>query len=121
MVLVNNRQGVTMLKTVLTAAIVSAGVLGLSACDVKKTEEGHAQLPKYEVEKKQSADVKLPKYDVTTPDVQVGSKEATVTVPKVETEKKTIEVPTVGVKTAKEKEQEQQSKQMGATGSSTSK
>jgi hypothetical protein len=103
-----------MLKTTLATAIVAAGVLGLSGCDVKKTQEGNVTLPKYDVQKKASGDVTLPKYDVTTPDVQVGSKDATVTVPKVETEKKTIEVPTIGVKTAKEKEQEQAAKQMGA-------
>jgi hypothetical protein len=107
-----------MFKTTITAAIVAAGVLGLSACDVKKTQEGNVSVPKYEVEKKASGDVTLPKYDVTTPDVKVGSKEATVNVPNVDvnTEKKTIEVPTVDVKTAKEKEQEQAGKQMGNTG-----
>jgi hypothetical protein len=110
-----------MLKTALTAAIVATGVLGLSACDVKKTQEGHVQAPKYEVEKKQDAQVQLPKYDVTGPDVKVGSTEKQVTVPKVETEKRTIDVPTVDVKTAKEKEAEQQQKQMGAAGTSTSK
>ena len=110
-----------MFKTTLTAAIVAAGVLGLSACDVKKTQEGNVTVPKYEVEKKQSGDVTLPKYDVTTPDVKVGSKEATVNVPNVDVhaEKKTIEVPTVDVKTAKEKEAEQAQKQMGATGTTT--
>lgn len=107
-----------MFKTTLTAALVAAGVLGLSACDVKKTQEGNVTVPKYQVEKKASGDVTLPKYDVTTPDVQVGSKEATVKVPNVDvhTEKKTIEVPTVSVKSAKEKEAEQANKQMGATG-----
>jgi len=103
-----------MLKTTFATALIAAGVLGLSGCDVKKTQEGNVTLPKYDVQKKASGDVTLPKYDVTTPDVQVGSKDATVTVPKVETEKKTIEVPTIGVKTAKEKEQEQASKQMGS-------
>jgi len=107
-----------MFKNALAISIVAAGVLGLSACDVKKTQEGHVQAPKYEVEKTQQGSVQLPKYDVTTPDVQVGSKDATVTVPKVETEKKTIQVPTVGVKTAKEKEQEQANKQMGSSGTS---
>ena len=108
-----------MFKTTITAALVAAGVLGLSACDVKKTQEGNVTVPKYEVEKKQSGDVTLPKYDVTTPDVKVGTKDATITVPKVETEKKTIEVPTVDIKTAKEKEAEQAQKQMGATGTTT--
>jgi hypothetical protein len=108
-----------MFKTTLAAALVAAGVLGLSGCDVKKTQEGNVTLPKYDVEKKQSGEVTLPKYDVTTPDVKVGSKDATITVPKVETQKKTIEVPTVDVKTAKEKEQEQAAKQMGSTGTTT--
>ncbi|HEY8048594.1 MAG TPA: hypothetical protein VIE63_05425 [Ramlibacter sp.] len=108
-----------MFKNLLTTAMIAAGVLGLSACDVKKTQEGHVQAPKYEVEKKQSADVQLPKYDVTTPDVKIGKKEETVTVPKVETEKKTIGMPTIDVKTAKEKEQEQAGKQMGSSGDTT--
>jgi hypothetical protein len=77
--------------------------LGLSACDVKKTQEGNVTVPKYEVEKKASGDVTLPKYDVTTPDVKVGSTEKTITVPKVETEKKTVEVPTVTVTPADKK------------------
>jgi hypothetical protein len=87
-----------MLKTTLAAAIVAAGAIGLAGCDVKKTQEG--------------------KYDVTSPDVKVGKTEKQVTVPKVETEKKTIEVPTIGVKTAKEKEQEQAAKQMGGASAS---
>jgi hypothetical protein len=116
MVPIETRREIIMYKNLITAAMVAAGVLGLTACDVKKTQEGHVQMPKYDVEKKQSADVQLPKYDVTTPDVTVGSKEKTVTVPKVETEKKTIDVPAVDVKTAKEKEQEQSGKQMGGSG-----
>ena len=41
-----------MFKTTLTAALIAAGVLGLSACDVKKTQEGNITVPKYEVQKK---------------------------------------------------------------------
>ena len=93
-----------MLKMTLATAIVSLGVLGLSGCDVKKTQEGNVTVPKYEVEKKQSGDVTLPKYDVTTPDVKVGTTEKSVTVPTVKTEEKKIDVPTVDVTTAKEKE-----------------
>ena len=89
-----------MLKTTIATTLVAAAALGLAGCDVKKTQEG--------------------KYEVTPPDVKVGKTEKEVTVPKtVETQKKTIEVPTVGVKTAKEKEQEQQQKQMGASGSTS--
>jgi hypothetical protein len=91
-------------KTTLAVGIISAGILGLTGCDVKKTQEGNVDVPKYEVSKKKDGDVTLPKYDVTTPDVKVGSKEATVNVPKVTTEEKKIEVPTVDVTTAKEKE-----------------
>lgn len=86
--------------TILATALIAAGALGLSGCDVKKTQEG--------------------KYEVTPPDVKVGKTQKEVSVPKtVETEKKTIEVPKVDVKTAKEKEQEQQQKQMGASGTTT--
>ena len=92
-----------MFKTTLIAAVVSAGVLGLTGCDVKKTQEGNVTVPKYEVEKTKEGSVTLPKYDVTTPDVKVGSKETTVTVPTVKTEEKTIEVPTISVTTGKEK------------------
>jgi hypothetical protein len=91
-------------KTILAAAIVSFGALGLTACDVKKTQEGNVTLPKYDVEKTQSGSVTPPKYDVTTPDVKVGSAEKQVTVPTVKTEERTINVPTVDVTTAKEKE-----------------
>ena len=105
-----------MLKTMLTSALVAAGVLGLSACDVRKTQEGNVSLPKYEVEKKAEGDVTPPKFDVTGPDVKVGSKETTVNVPDVDVkaEKKTITVPDVDVKTGQEKNREAQS--MGASG-----
>ncbi len=92
-----------MIKTTLVASLVAIGAIGLTGCDVKKTQEGNVTVPKYEVEKKASGDVTLPKYDVTTPDVKVGSKDATVTVPTIQTEKKTIEVPTIDVTTGKEK------------------
>ncbi|WP_048439293.1 hypothetical protein [Caenimonas sp. SL110] len=94
-----------MIKTTLVATLVAIGAIGLTGCDVKKTQEGNVTVPKYEVEKKAEGDVTLPKYDVTTPDVKIGSKDATVTVPTIETEKKTIEVPTIDVTTAKEKQQ----------------
>ncbi|HWI83055.1 hypothetical protein [Ramlibacter sp.] len=93
-----------MFKPVLAATLVAVGALGLTACDVKKTQEGNVTVPKYEVEKKQAGDVTLPKYDVTTPDVKVGSAEKTITVPKVTTEEKKVEVPTVDVTTPAEKE-----------------
>ncbi len=95
-----------MFKSTLALAIVSISALGLSACDVKKTQEGNVTVPKYEVEKKQSGDVTLPKYDVTTPDVKVGSTEKSVTVPTVKTEEKKITVPTVTVTPADQKAEE---------------
>lgn len=96
-----------MLRSTLALAIVSISALGLSACDVKKTQEGNVTVPKYEVEKKQSGDVTLPKYDVTTPDVKVGSAEKNVTVPTVKTEEKKITVPTVTITPADEKKAEE--------------
>jgi hypothetical protein len=87
-----------MSKSAILIALAAAGALGLSGCDVKKVQEG--------------------KYEVTTPDVKVGKTTKEVEVPKtVETEKKNVTVPTLDVKTAKEKEKE---KSMGASGSSDS-
>ncbi|KQT13015.1 hypothetical protein [Ramlibacter sp. Leaf400] len=97
-----------MIKTTLTAALVSAAALGLTACDVQKTQEGNVNLPKYDVSKTQEGSAQLPKYDVKGPDVNVSSTEKQVTVPNVDVnaEKKTIEVPKVTVTTPKEKEQQ---------------
>lgn len=92
-----------MFKTI-TIAAIAAATLGLSACDVKKTQEGSVNLPKYDVKKTEEGNVTPPKYDVTAPDVKVGTKDATVNVPTVKTEEKKIDVPTVDVTTAKEKE-----------------
>ncbi|MBE7940583.1 MULTISPECIES: hypothetical protein [Ramlibacter] len=92
----------------IAGALAVAGLVGLTGCDVRKTQEGHVQAPKYEVEKKQSGEVQLPKYDVTAPDVKVGSTQKEVTVPKVETEKKTIDVPSVDITTARDKEKQKQ-------------
>ena len=91
-------------KTILATAIISIGALGLAGCDVKKTQSGDVTVPKYEVTKTQEGNVTVPKYDVTTPDVKVGSTEATFKVPTVKTEEKQLPVPKVEVTTAKEKE-----------------
>ena len=94
-------------SSTLTALVASLAVAGaLVGCDVEKTRDGDVTLPKIEVEKTQEGNVTLPKYDVTTPDVKVGSKEVDVAVPKVTTEKETISVPTVDIKTADEKKAE---------------
>lgn len=93
-----------MQKTITIAALAAITALGLSACDVKKTQEGNVTLPKYDVQKTQEGNVTVPKYDVKGPDISVSKEEKTVTVPTVKTEEKTITVPTVNVTTAKEKE-----------------
>jgi hypothetical protein len=46
----------------------------------------------------------MPKYDVTPPDVKVGSAERTVTVPKLTTQEKKVDVPTVSVTPANRKD-----------------
>ena len=91
------------MRHTLITTLVAAGVLGLTACDVRKTQEGNVSLPKYEVEKTQAGDVTLPKYDVTTPDVKVTTTEKTVNVPTIKAEEKTVELPKVEITTAKEK------------------
>ncbi|MDP1863474.1 MAG: hypothetical protein ACOH1Q_10325 [Thiobacillus sp.] len=67
--------------------LVPALVFGLSACDVKQTQEG--QLPDVEVKGGQ-----VPKYDVDAGDVDVKM------------EKKVIEVPTVEVDTPAQDQKE---------------
>ncbi|HTE43526.1 MAG TPA: hypothetical protein VK629_22090 [Steroidobacteraceae bacterium] len=84
--------------------------IALTACDVKKTQEGDVTLPKYEVEKTQSGDVTLPQYNVTTPDVKITEKQTEVTVPKVTTEKETVTVPSVEIKTGGEKVREREAR-----------
>ena len=92
-----------MLKITLAAGIVSLGALGLPAATSRRPRRATSPCPKYEVEKTQSGSVTVPKYEVTPPDVKVGSTEKTVTVPKVTTEEKKIEVPTVSVTPAPDK------------------
>ena len=92
-----------MFKTTLAIALVSIGALGLTACDVKKTQEGSVTAPKFEVNKTKDGDVTLPKYDVTAPTVSVTTTPATLTVPTIKAEEKTIAIPKVEVTTGKEK------------------
>ncbi len=84
-------------------ALAAATVLGLSGCDVKKTQEGNVTVPKYEVSKTQEGSVTVPKYEVTAPEVSVTKKEVEVTVPKVTIEKETVTVPSIDIKTGQEK------------------
>jgi predicted RecA/RadA family phage recombinase len=90
----------------LIAALAAVSALGLAGCDVKKTEEGSVSVPKYEVQKTQEGGVNLPKYDVTAPEVNVTKKEVEVAVPKVTTEKETVSVPSIDIKSGQEKAEE---------------
>ena len=78
------------IHTAFTCAVAATALLSLSACDVKKTEDGKA--PKVEVDPG-----KLPKYEVETPKVTTTTEQKEVTVPKVTTEQKVITVPKVQV------------------------
>lgn len=93
-----------MLKKTTLASLAALAAITLSACDVEKTQEGNVTMPKYEVDKTREGSVTPPKYDVTPPDVKVSEKERTVEVPTVKTEKKTIEVPSVDVIPAKDRD-----------------
>lgn len=87
------------------AAAVSAASMALVGCDVRKTQEGNVDVPKYEVSKTQEGNVQMPKYDVTTPDVSVSSTEKKVTVPDVDINSKeaTVTLPKVDITPADEK------------------
>jgi hypothetical protein len=76
-----------MKKSLFAAALAGAAALGLAGCDVQKTQNG--SMPTVNVSGGQ-----LPEYNVTGPDVNVGSKKETVT------------VPTVSVKSGSEKKKE---------------
>ena len=91
-----------MFKTTLAIAIMSFGAVALTACDVKKTQEGNVTVPKFEVNKTKEGDVTLPKFDVTPPTVSVTSGPTTVTVPVIKAEEKTVQLPMVEVTTGKE-------------------
>lgn len=63
-------------KWIIPGALLVA-TLGMAGCEVEKTEEG--SLPDVEVE-----GGNMPEYDVDGPDVDVGTKEKTITVPDVD-------------------------------------
>src|SRR6478672_4497216 len=78
-------KGVSVMRktSIVLACLAATASLALVGCDVRKTKEGNVNLPKY--------DVTAPKVDVTTtekevkvPEVKVESKEATITVPKID-------------------------------------
>lgn len=89
-----------MRKTVFVlAGLVSAASLTLVGCDVRKTQDGNVDVPKYEVSKTKDGDVTLPKYDVTAPKVDVTTEKKDITVPKLEVHKDaaTVTVPKVDI------------------------
>lgn len=65
------------LLPVISRLFVLAAVVGLTACEVKKTEEG--KMPEVEVK-----NGKMPEYDVQGPDVKVEQEKKTITVPDVD-------------------------------------
>jgi hypothetical protein len=71
-------------------AAVAIVAVGLTACDVDKTQEG--EMPEVKVEGGQ-----MPAYDVDVAEVEVGTVERTIEVPQVEMVEETVTVPTVGV------------------------
>ncbi|NKQ12067.1 hypothetical protein [Pseudomonas sp. SST3] len=75
-------------KWLIPGAVLLAS-LGLAGCDVEKTEEG--SLPDVEVE-----GGNMPEYDVDAPEVDVGSKEKTITVPDVDVTMPEDDEPDVG-------------------------
>lgn len=110
------------MNKVLVITVLSAGLAGLSGCEVEKTEDGEmpsvdvdgsaGQLPQYDVEVRQTqqgrlpdvdVDVdggKLPEYKVEGPEVTIGTQEKTVEVPTdvdIQTEEKSITVPDIDV------------------------
>ncbi len=92
-----------MLKKSIVLASGALIAVGLTACDVDKTQEGNVTAPAYEVNKTQEGSVTVPKYDVTPPDVNVSKQERTVEVPTVKTEEKTVTVPKVEITPAPDK------------------
>ena len=98
----------TKTSAAVAAAAFAVALAGLAGCHVEKKQDGDVTLPKYEVQKTQDGNVTVPKYEVTPPSVEMGASQAQVTVPKVTTEKKTVDVPTLDVKSGAERKAEEQ-------------
>jgi hypothetical protein len=88
-------------RALLLATCLVAGMVGMTGCDIKQTEEG--EMPDVDVE-----GGNLPKYDVDAPDVDVEVEPRDVTVPDVDVdvdmEKKEVPLPDVDVHPADDKE-----------------
>lgn len=84
----------------IAAAASFALILPLAACEVTQTEEG--EMPDVDVSVEGG---NLPKYDVDGPDIDVGTKEATATVPDVDVDvdvgskEVSVTVPDIDIKT----------------------
>lgn len=91
-----------MLKKLAMTGSLLLLLVTLTACEVKKTQEGEA--PKVDVDVSTTGG-QVPKYDVDAPDVDVNTTTATVTVPDVDvkTETATVTVPNVDVTPPSEK------------------
>lgn len=101
-------------RQILITLLLPALALGLTACEVKKTQEGQVSVPKYKVEQTKEGSITPPKYEVKPADVNVGVKKKSVEVPsdvQVQTKKETVDVPTVSVTPADKHE-----KKSGDTG-----
>jgi hypothetical protein len=90
-------------RAILLAISLVAGLVSMTACTVKQTEEG--KMPDVDVNVE---DGNLPKYDVDAPDVDVNIEREEVKVPDVDVdvdmEKKEIPLPDVDVHPADDKE-----------------
>lgn len=87
-----------------TTLVLAIGAFAtLAACSVEQTEEG--KLPEVEV----TEEGKLPEYEVETADVEIGTRDQTVTVPEVDvnTRETTVKVPDVDVTMPSEKKDAQ--------------
>lgn len=89
-----------MKKTLFTLSLAFVLMFALSACRITQTEEG--ELPDIDVKVEEG---NLPKYDVDGPDIDVGTKDATATVPDVDVDvdvgskEVTIPIPDIDIKT----------------------
>ena len=90
-VVVKRRSGGTIIAVIVVAALVIVGLLFATGFWSANVKEG--ALPEVSVKGGE-----LPNVDVDSKEVVVGTKETEIDVPKVTTEKETIDVPVVGVK-----------------------
>jgi hypothetical protein len=83
-----------LLTILLIAVVLLIGAFAFNLISIDQTRSG--KLPSVELKSGQA-----PAFDVSAGRINVGSKTTTVDVPKVDTARKTIEVPTVNVTQAK--------------------